>query len=101
MLGNTRFINKNNELIILFCTERIEVGFSPVEYDVTEGETAMLRVELSMAFDEEVTVSLQTSDGSAQGMQTNLFINTEPTCSRDSLCLHCFCFFYTLVHTIF
>ena len=35
--------------------------------NVTEGEMAMLRIVLNMPFDEEITVSLMTIDGSATG----------------------------------
>ena len=56
------------ELVCVFqLTERIEVGFDPIEYPVTEGEAAMLRVVLSMAYTEEITVSLQTNEGNATG----------------------------------
>ena len=53
---------------IVYCTESVLVEFSPIDYTVTEGETAMLRVVLSMAFNQEVTVALQTGDVSATGI---------------------------------
>ena len=43
------------------------MGFDPIEYTVTEGEVAMLRIVLSSPFAEEVKVSLQTASGSATG----------------------------------
>ena len=54
--------------LLHFCTESVLVGFYPSEYIVTEGEAAMLRIVLSMSFSEEVTVELQTGDGSATGI---------------------------------
>ena len=54
-------------MIFSHLTERIEVGFDPVTYSVTEGDIAMLRVVLNMAYSDQITVSLQTSDGSAIG----------------------------------
>jgi hypothetical protein len=54
-------------MIFLIDIERIEVGFNPIVYPVTEGETAMLTVVLNMAYTEDITVSLQTSPGSATG----------------------------------
>ena len=56
----------------MYHTGSVEVGFSPIAYTVTEGETAMLRVVLSMAFDQEVTVALQTGDVSATGIRMSL-----------------------------
>ena len=48
-------------------TERIEVGFDPTMYLVTDGGTATLTVVLNMAYTEDITVSLQTNPGSAGG----------------------------------
>lgn len=38
-----------------------------MEYSVTESEVAMLRIVLSSPFTEEVSVSLRTASGSADG----------------------------------
>ena len=43
------------------------MGFDPMEYSVTESEVAMLRIVLSSPFTEEVSVSLRTASGSADG----------------------------------
>ena len=43
------------------------MGFDPIEYPVTEGEAATLRVVLNMQYTEDITVSLQTNPGSAGG----------------------------------
>ena len=57
----------HNVRLFFQLIERIEVGFDPIEYPVTEGETAVLRVVLNMNYTKEITVSLQTNEGSATG----------------------------------
>ena len=64
-----------------FCTESVLVGFYPSEYIVTEGEAAMLRIVLSMSFSEEVTVELQTGDGSATGIHAYRIQHLDEKCT--------------------
>ena len=44
------------------------MGFDPITYPVTEGDVAMLRVVLDMAYTEDITVDIQTADATATGM---------------------------------
>ena len=51
----------------MMTAERIEVGFGPITHPVNEGDIAMLQVVLNMAYSDQITVSLQTNDGTATG----------------------------------
>ena len=65
---NTEATEKSHiSVLSIDFPERIQVGFDPITYPVTEGDVAMLRIVLDMAYTEEITVDLQTSDGSATG----------------------------------
>lgn len=48
---------------------------------MTEGEVAMLRIVLSMSFSEEVTVELQTGDGSATGIHAYRIQHLDEKCT--------------------
>ena len=68
--------------------ERIEVGFDPTVYHVTEGGIAILRVVLNIAYMDQIVVSLQSNEGSATGnFQVIGYIICEVIHSRKSLSL--------------
>ncbi len=50
----------------------VQVGFSPVVYNVTEGGQAMLRIEKFTVSSQPVTVIFSTADGTAIGQSSLL-----------------------------
>ena len=85
----------NQQFSIIPFIARIEVGFDPITYSVTEGETAMLRIVLSMPFDEEITVSLMTVDGSATGICGRVSIHMY---THIIICMHTHTHTHTHTH---
>ena len=54
----------------------VSVGFDPTAYTVPEGETAELTIVRIGDAEEPVVVTVTSSDGSAEGIQSIVFFST-------------------------
>ena len=59
---------KQFSLKFIFSFAVLEVRFNPASYQVSEGDSVQLIVELSMRADRPVIVRYNTQDGTAEGM---------------------------------
>lgn len=63
MIVNAALLYCHNNYVAVF----VGIGFNPLVYNVSEGDTVMLRVVLNTTTDRIITVDISTQAGTAEG----------------------------------